>query len=68
MRAAWGDDRGGAWRSCSRWPWRTGLLLPAATAVDAPDALLGVAELVSWAPGQLTGLAGALPLLRPPRA
>jgi hypothetical protein len=69
MRAAWGDTRvwvlalllalGVAYRA---------LLLPVATDADAPDELLGVAQLVWWARCQLTGQTGALLLLRPPRA
>ena len=69
MRAAWGDNR--VWvlalllaLGVAYWA----LLLPVATDVDAPDELLGVAQLVWWALCQLTGLTGALLLLRPPRA
>ena len=69
MRAAWRDDR--VWclalllaLAVAYWA----LLLPAATDVNAPDELLGVAQLVWWALCQLIGLTGALLLLRPPGA
>jgi hypothetical protein len=44
------------------------LLVPAATAPPAPDAFLGLAQLVWWALWLLVGLTLAALLLRPPRA
>lgn len=68
MRSVWRDER----------VWFLALLLalllafrvlvvPAATAPRAPDALLGSAQLVWWALWQLVGLTLAALLLRPPR-
>ena len=69
MRAVWDDGR--VWGlafllalAVAYWA----VLVPVATAVTAPDELLGVAQVVWWALCQLIGLTGALLLLRPPRA
>ena len=43
------------------------LLAPVATDSRAPDALLGLAQLVWWALWQFVGLTLAALLLRPPR-
>jgi hypothetical protein len=44
------------------------LAAPAATAARAPDALLGLAQLLWWALCHLIALTAALLLLRPPGA
>jgi hypothetical protein len=43
------------------------LIVPAATAPRAPDALLGLAQLVWWALCHLVALTLVLILVRPPR-
>jgi hypothetical protein len=68
MRWAWFDERVGflALLLAGAVAFQV-LVAPAATAPRAPDALLGLAQLVWWALCQLVGLTLALILLRPPR-